>query len=119
MLQIFYLFIYLFKFLACLTEDKTTLPQKSHPISLFFPSPEHREQAELRVPASVTLEVVPASMQAWCRVQGLAHNPRIRLNTSLQRPLTALISHLQEKWRNSNLKMVSFFYQAAAECVFT
>ncbi|XP_063888379.1 mucin-2-like isoform X2 [Scylla paramamosain] len=66
---------------------------------------EHREQAELRLPASVTVEVVPTSMQAWCRVQALAHNPRIRFTTSLRRPLALLISHLQEKWRNSNLKL--------------
>ncbi|XP_045106077.1 mucin-5AC-like isoform X2 [Portunus trituberculatus] len=66
---------------------------------------EHREQAELRLPASVMVEVVPASMQAWCRVQALAHNPRIRFTTSLRRPLALLISHLQEKWRNSNLKL--------------
>ncbi|KAG7166214.1 cramped-like [Homarus americanus] len=69
---------------------------------------ENRENAVLRVPTSITVEVVPASVHAWCRVQGLAHNPRVRVTLPLQRPLATLISHLQEKWRSSNLKLVSF-----------
>nr|XP_045622228.1 uncharacterized protein LOC123772892 isoform X2 [Procambarus clarkii] len=66
---------------------------------------ENRENAVLRVPASIMVEVVPASMHAWCRVHGLAHNPRVRVTSPLQRPLAVLISHLQEKWRSSNLKL--------------
>lgn len=69
---------------------------------------EHREHGELRVPLSITVEIVPASIHAWCHVQGQAHNPRVRVTTPLQRPLAALISHLQEKWRRSELKLVSF-----------
>ncbi|XP_069949422.1 LOW QUALITY PROTEIN: mucin-17 [Cherax quadricarinatus] len=66
---------------------------------------ENRENAVLRVPTSIVVEVVPASMHAWCRVQGLAHNPRVRVTSPLQRPVAVLISHLQEKWRSSNLKL--------------
>lgn len=66
---------------------------------------EHREHGELRVPLSITVEIVPASIHAWCHVQGQAHNPRVRVTTPLQRPLAALISHLQEKWRRSELKL--------------
>lgn len=66
---------------------------------------EHREQGEVRVPQSIVVEILPRSVEAWCRVQGLAHNPRVRVTTSPQKPLSTVLSHLQEKWRNANLKL--------------
>lgn len=75
--------------------------------TLFYSS-EHREHTELRVPTSIVLEIVPGSVQAWCHVQGLAHNPRVRLSCPLQRPLSTILVHLQQKWRNARLKLVSF-----------
>ncbi|KAK3878583.1 hypothetical protein Pcinc_016796 [Petrolisthes cinctipes] len=67
---------------------------------------EHREHTELRVPTSVVVEIVPGSVQAWCHVQGLAHNPRVRLNCPLQRTLNTILVHLQQKWRNARLKLL-------------
>ncbi|XP_068210212.1 protein cramped-like [Palaemon carinicauda] len=66
---------------------------------------EHREHREIRVPRSIVLEILPLTMEAWCRVQGLAHNPRVRVTTSPQKPLSTVLSHLQEKWRNANMKL--------------
>lgn len=66
---------------------------------------EKRDATVQKVPSSVTVELVPGNMAAWCHVQGQAHNPRLRLNSSLQRPLHTLLQHVQEKWRKSHLKL--------------
>ncbi|CAL4091041.1 unnamed protein product, partial [Meganyctiphanes norvegica] len=74
---------------------------------------ENRDATVQKVPSSVTVELVPANMAAWCHVQGQAHNPRLRLNSSLQRPLHTMMQHVQEKWRKSHMKLRETLWQRA------
>ena len=58
-----------------------------------------------RLPCSVSVSLSAGSMTAWTRVQGYAHNPRVRVLAPLDRSVASLLRHLEAKWRPQAFKM--------------
>ncbi|XP_019621241.1 PREDICTED: protein cramped-like [Branchiostoma belcheri] len=59
-----------------------------------------------KLPPRVQLELQPHSNQAWAVIQGLAQNPRVRLNIPLHRRVASLLEFLQVKWTPHRLKIL-------------
>ncbi|XP_066286653.1 protein cramped-like isoform X2 [Branchiostoma lanceolatum] len=59
-----------------------------------------------KLPPRVQLELLPHSNQTWAVIQGLAQNPRVRLNIPLHRRVSSLLEFLQVKWTPHRLKIL-------------
>ncbi|XP_035680714.1 protein cramped-like isoform X1 [Branchiostoma floridae] len=59
-----------------------------------------------KLPPRVQLELLPHSNQTWAVIQGLAQNPRVRLNIPLHRRVSSLLEFLQVKWTPHRVKIL-------------
>nr|XP_054754699.1 protein cramped-like [Lytechinus pictus] len=64
------------------------------------------EEKPTKLPARVLLELQPRSNAAWAEVQGVAHNPRLRLVVPLQKDMGNLLRFLSEKWTPHRLRLL-------------
>lgn len=64
-------------------------------------------QEEIKLPPRIEINVKPANLITWGRVQNLAQNPRVKMTLPIQRRVSCLIKTLQNKWKNSDLRLVS------------
>lgn len=62
-----------------------------------------------RVPVKVALEFTPKDGKSWRSVQNVAHNPRVKLVTSLQRTFASVIAYLEHKWKRNDDRLVRNF----------
>lgn len=60
---------------------------------------------DLKLPGKVSVELRPRDMDTWSLVQSLAMNPRIRATVELQKPLSMLLSFLENRWQTENRKL--------------
>ena len=61
--------------------------------------------AKVKLPSKVLLELRPRSNTDWCRVQGLAQNPHVRVTLGSGRRLASLIRVLEKKWRGLEARL--------------
>ncbi|XP_071500859.1 protein cramped-like [Diadema antillarum] len=64
------------------------------------------EEKPVKLPARVLLELQPRSNAAWAEVQGVAHNPRLRLVVPLQKDIGNLLNYLSEKWTPHRIRLL-------------
>lgn len=62
-------------------------------------------QEEIKLPHRIDVILRPANVDAWGKVQSLAHNPRIRTQVPLQRRMSSLLQTLQHRWRSQELRL--------------
>ncbi|XP_063704196.1 protein cramped [Culicoides brevitarsis] len=62
-------------------------------------------QEEIKLPHRIDVILRPANVDAWGKVQSLAHNPRIRTQVPLQRRVSSLLQTLQHRWRSQDLRL--------------
>lgn len=88
-------------------ESNSFSPQfPSNCLSLSFPSlPEWQE--EVTLPQRIEINLVPATIESWGRVQGLAQNPRVKTSLPLYKRVSCLLKFLQNKWRSQDMRLVS------------
>lgn len=65
-------------------------------------------QEEIKLPARIEVNIKPANIEAWRKVQNLAQNPRVKVTVALQKKVSSLINTLQHKWRSEELREVRF-----------
>lgn len=64
-------------------------------------------QEEVTLPQRIEINLVPATMESWGRVQSLAQNPRIKTSLPLHKRVSSLLTFLQSKWRSQEMRLVS------------
>lgn len=61
-------------------------------------------QEEIKLPPRIEVNIKPANIEAWRKVQNLAQNPRVKVTVALQKKVSSLINTLQHKWRSEELR---------------
>lgn len=62
-------------------------------------------QEEIKLPPRIEVNIKPANIEAWGKVQNLAQNPRVKVTVALQKKVVSLINTLQHKWRSEELRV--------------
>ncbi|XP_072040098.1 protein cramped-like isoform X2 [Amphiura filiformis] len=69
----------------------------------------------LKLPPRVLLELIPKNNAAWTTVQGVAHNPRVRMVVPLRKELGSLLNMLSEKWTPHRIKLLQSMRPASSD----
>ena len=64
----------------------------------------HRRPHTVKLPNEITLELRPRTNRAWCTVQSLAQNPRLRTRASPNRRLSGIVRFLESKWKSQGVR---------------
>uniref|UniRef100_A0A1B0G208 SANT domain-containing protein n=1 Tax=Glossina morsitans morsitans TaxID=37546 RepID=A0A1B0G208_GLOMM len=60
---------------------------------------------DIKLPSKIEVIISPANMEAFCRVQAIAQNPRCRTTVPLHKKLVNFIKAFQYKWRSNETKI--------------
>ncbi|XP_071951485.1 uncharacterized protein [Antedon mediterranea] len=65
-----------------------------------------KEDKPFRIPLKILVDFQPRNNDALATVQGLAHNPRLRIAVPVQKDVRSVIDYLTSKWTPTTIKLL-------------
>ncbi|KAI4463281.1 cramped protein [Holotrichia oblita] len=86
-----------------------------HKISKHLRFSDEKEN-DLKLPARVTVQLVPKDMSTWMYVQNISQNPRVRTVLPLQKRLSSLLMCMSDRWKTHRVAESEKMLQSFKEC---
>ncbi|KAK9752240.1 hypothetical protein QE152_g4340 [Popillia japonica] len=74
------------------------------------------KENDLKLPARVTVQLVPKDMSTWMYVQNMSQNPRVRTVLPLQKRLSSLLTCMSDRWKTHRVAESEKILQSFKEC---